>query len=67
MSLPIKFPGFYEPKENYYRLPNIWFEIANRLRNAFGERFASALKLLEYVLRHTWGYMRFNDVQITPR
>lgn len=62
------FAGFSEPKENYYRLPNDWFQTAGLLREKFGERFASPLKTLEYVLRHTWGYQRFGGtVKLTAR
>ncbi|MFZ6028303.1 MAG: hypothetical protein ACOYYS_11365 [Chloroflexota bacterium] len=68
MNTEIEFVGFAEPSENYYRLPNNWFEIAALLRASFGERFASPLKMMEYILRHTWGYRRFDgQVRLSAR
>jgi hypothetical protein len=60
MTTDIEFVGFFEPTENYFRLPNNWFDIATLIRAEFGERFGSPLKMMEYILRHTWGYRRFN-------
>jgi len=54
------FPGFSEPSENYFRLPNNWFALLNHMRQAHGDRFAAPLKMLEYLLKHTWGASRFN-------
>jgi hypothetical protein len=67
MTIP-QFLGFSEPTDNYYRLPNDWFTVAGLLRDAFGERFASPLKHLEYVLKHTWGYGRFEgQIRLTAK
>ncbi len=54
------FLGFSEPEENWYRLPNNWFDIWHVVRNEHGSRFAPMLKMTEYVLKHTWGAGRFN-------
>ncbi len=35
------FQGFAEPKENYYRLPNDWFEHVHLLRETYGTRLAA--------------------------
>ena len=60
------FDGFSEPKTNWYRLPNDWFDIWIRIRQEYGSRFAALLKMLEYILIHTWGAGRFNgSVQIS--
>lgn len=60
------FSGFSEPEENWYRLPNNWFDIWNSVRNEHGSRFAPMLKMTEYVLKHTWGAGRFNgQVQLS--
>src|SRR5438105_372716 len=45
------FPGFPSSLEDgYTKLPNIWFEILQRITNL------AELKVVLYVLRHTWGY-----------
>ena len=54
------FQGFSEPKENYYRLPNNWFDYWISFRAEIGDRFAVPLKVLEYVLLHTWGASKFD-------
>ena len=60
------FLGFSEPEENWYRLPNNWFDIWHTVRNEHGSRFAPMLKMTEYVLKHTWGAGRFNgQVQLS--
>ena len=55
-----EFQGFSEPKENYYRLPNNWFDYWIAFRAEVGDRFAVPLKVLEYVLLHTWGASKFD-------
>jgi len=59
-TVPGAFQGFSEPKENYYRLPNNWFDFWHSFRAGFGDRFAGPLKVLEYVLLHTWGQNQFD-------
>ena len=54
------FLGFSEPEENWYRLPNNWFDIWHIVRAEHGSRFAPMLKMTEYILKHTWGSGRFN-------
>ena len=66
MNQPTSFNGFSEPTENYFRLPNDWFEIVQRVREVYGSRIVALLKMLEYILRHTWGYRRFDgSVRLT--
>ncbi len=60
MSEAPTFTGFSEPKDNWYRLPNNWFDIWHTVRNEHGSRFVPMLKMTEYVLKHTWGKGRFN-------
>jgi hypothetical protein len=60
------FLGFSEPEENWYRLPNDWFDIWHTVRVEHGSRFAPMLKMTEYILKHTWGAGRFNgQVQLS--
>ncbi len=60
------FSGFSEPEDNWYRLPNNWFDIWHIIRNEHGSRFAPMLKMTEYILKHTWGVGRFNgQVQLS--
>lgn len=49
MSNP--FQGFVWPKENWYRLPDQWIEITRNIHSI------ATLKVVEYILRHTWGYV----------
>jgi hypothetical protein len=59
MDKSANFQGFSEPKEKYYRLPNNWFDYWISFRAEIGDRFAVPLKVLEYVLLHTWGANEF--------
>jgi len=45
-----KFQGFVLPKCNYFRVPNDWTDIMNDMTSM------SEIKVVLYVLRHTWGY-----------
>ena len=45
-----QFGGFPMPKSNYFRLPNCWTDITHDITSL------SELKVIEYVLRHTWGF-----------
>jgi hypothetical protein len=49
----VSFPGFDLPEQNWFRLPNSWTDITRDI-TTLGE-----LKVVEYVLRHTWGYQEF--------
>jgi predicted transcriptional regulator len=57
MPQKISFQGFYYPEENYFRMPNIWTDITANM-NSLAE-----LKVVEYVLRHTWGYKEFGRLK----
>jgi hypothetical protein len=46
------FQGFRRPTQNWYALPNEWTDITAKI-NSLAE-----LKVIEYVLRHTWGFNR---------
>ncbi|KKN88439.1 hypothetical protein LCGC14_0250020 [marine sediment metagenome] len=45
-----QFQGFRKPKANYFSLPNEWTDIMPEI-NSLAE-----LKVILYVLRHTWGF-----------
>jgi hypothetical protein len=49
-----KFGGFTPPVSNYFRMPNEWVNISAKINNL------AELKVVEYVLRHTWGYQEFD-------
>ena len=60
------FVGFAPPTSNYYRLPNDWFYIWLQARQdaAQGERLAriiAPLKVVEYVIKYTWGSSNFYE------
>jgi hypothetical protein len=47
------FRGFELPQQNWFRLPNAWTDITCDISSL------AELKVVEYVLRHTWGYREF--------
>lgn len=49
----LPFQGFPTPEANYYRCPSIWVDICAEIDNL------SELKVVQYVLRHTWGYREY--------
>ncbi len=49
------FKGFVWPKENWFRIPNEWTNITHGIKSL------AELKVIEYVLRHTWGYRGQHD------
>src|SRR6266700_2926043 len=51
------FVGFHKPETNFFRLPNEWTDITARVTSL------AEMKLVEYVLKHTWGYSEFNMVK----
>ena len=56
------FDGFEPPVDNFYRLPNSWFDLWGRVREATGrDRIVSLLKSAEYLAKHTWGYQHFDQ------
>src|SRR5438270_9415058 len=56
MSDPI-YAGFSKPEANFFRLPNEWTDITAKISSL------AELKLVEYVLKHTWGYSEFDMVK----
>jgi hypothetical protein len=52
------FGGFVPPKKNYFPMPNEWINICAEIDNL------AELKVIQYVLRHTWGYHEFDG---TPK
>ena len=51
------YAGFSKPEANFFRLPNEWTDITARITSL------AELKLVEYVLKHTWGYSEFDMVK----
>ncbi len=51
------FEGFSKPEANFFRLPNEWTDITARITSL------AEMKLVEYVLKHTWGYSEFDMVK----
>src|SRR5437764_2601603 len=51
------FPGFSKPEANFFRLPNEWTDITAHITSL------AEIKLVEYVLKHTWGYSEFDMVK----
>src|SRR5438874_1897533 len=52
-----EFAGFSKPEANFFRLPNEWTDITAHVTSL------AEMKLVEYVLKHTWGYSEFNVVK----
>jgi hypothetical protein len=47
------FSGFVVPTQNWFRMPNNWTDITA------GMTTLAELKVVEYVLRHTWGFQEY--------
>jgi hypothetical protein len=47
------FEGFTPPTRNYFMMPNEWTDITAEIDSL------AELKVVEYVLRHTWGFHEF--------
>jgi len=47
------FEGFTPPTKNFFHMPNEWIDICAGINNL------SELKVVQYVLRHTWGYHEY--------
>lgn len=47
------FPGFDVPQQNWFKMPNNWTDITAEISSI------AELKVVEYVLRHTWGYQEY--------
>ncbi len=56
LSTPM-FQGFSKPEANFFRLPNEWTDITAKVTSL------AEMKLVEYVLKHTWGYSEFDMVK----
>ena len=55
-----EFSGFSRPYENFYRLPNNWFDVLADLREDAGRRrIVSVVRLVEYIVKWTWGRLDF--------
>src|SRR5919199_5034664 len=48
------FPGFDRPESNYSRMPTSGTDITAEIDNI------AELKVVEYILRHTWGYQEYD-------
>lgn len=51
------FEGFSKPEANFFRLPNEWTDMTANITSL------AEVKLVEYVLKHTWGYSEFDLVK----
>jgi hypothetical protein len=51
------FQGFSKPEANFFRLPNEWTDITANITSL------AEMKVVEYVLRHTWGYSEYDLVK----
>lgn len=51
------FQGFGVPEQNWFKLPNEWTDITA------GMKSLAELKVVEYVLRHTWGYQEYGQAK----
>ena len=60
------FLGFEHPQKNYFRLPNNWFDLWAWVRTHLTvigrkpSRLDGSLKWLEYLIKHSWGYLNFD-------
>lgn len=50
----LSFEGFDPPESNFWRLPNNWFDVVACF-TSWAEH-----KVVEYILRHTWGYHEYD-------
>ena len=47
------FAGFDVPRQNWFKMPNTWTDITAGITSL------AELKVIEYVLKHTWGYREY--------
>lgn len=52
-TTPEPFEGFDIPETNWFRMPNSWTNITAEITSL------AEIKIVEYVLRHTWGFQEF--------
>jgi len=48
------FTGFKRPEQSWFRLPNNWTDITADITSL------AELKVVEYVIKHTWGYQEYD-------
>ncbi|MGH2343917.1 MAG: hypothetical protein ACRDG4_01745, partial [Chloroflexota bacterium] len=53
-----RFEGFDPPESNFWRLPNNWFDLVAGF-TSWAEH-----KVVEYILRHTWGYNEYGVTKL---
>jgi hypothetical protein len=51
---PALFSGFEKPQQNWFKMPYAWTDITAKVTSL------AELKVVEYVLKHTWGYQEYN-------
>jgi predicted transcriptional regulator len=51
------FRGFDIPRQNWFKLPNNWTDLSAAMQS-WAEQ-----KVVEYVLRHTWGYQEYSSLK----
>lgn len=49
-----RFSGFTRPEQSWFRMPNNWTDITADITGI------AELKVVEYVLKHTWGYQEYD-------
>ena len=49
-----RFAGFDKPESNWFKMPNYWTDVTAHITTL------AELKVVEYVLRHTWGYQEYD-------
>ena len=49
----VDFEGFDIPESNWFKMPNNWTNMTAKMTSL------AELKVVEYVLKHTWGYQEF--------
>lgn len=52
-QLTTAFAGFDVPRQNWFKIPNNWTDITAEIGSI------AELKVVEYVLKHTWGYQEY--------
>jgi hypothetical protein len=48
-----QFSGFVQPQQNWFKMPYDWTDITAKITSL------AELKVVEYVLKHTWGYHEY--------
>src|SRR5918993_3605874 len=49
-----RFAGFDKPESNWFKMPNYWTDVTAKITTL------AELKVVEYILRHTWGYQEYD-------